>query len=324
MKFTTSIPVSLALASALTTTSALPVNLKVARSESATDLAAREPLFPALLGLAPAAFSFVKGLFQRDLNDADIDEALRALLQARGAVVARSEMDARFTPETTKMLVDLAPAVLPSVIPPVIDLIKKGYRKIFGRDAEDAEIAEAIAAMLSGPGKRSDVDARFTPETTKMLVDLAPAVLPSVIPPVIDLFKKGWHKMFGRDATDAELDAALNAMFGGSGEVNARGEVDARFTPATNEILLGLGGAILPSVIPPVIDLIKKGYHKVFGRQISDDELDAAVNGLNALFGESGANKLAARLLARSDATELDQLLDQLMKPALSARMLKL
>jgi len=252
MKFTTSLPVSLVAISVFTTTTALPVanpNWKVARSVTATEVAAREPLgslASALLGLealgdtsfgaakrseiedveardpfagallkilptvAPIAIDIFKKVFGRDVAS---DEALvNAILNSRSDENAVTDVEAR-DPFAGALL-----KILPTVAPIAIDI----FKKVFGRDLSDDELEQEIAKAIFS---RSVVDATVTDIAARepsfgSFVKL----IPTIAPIAIDLFKN----IFGRDVEDDALDQALaKAIFGRSASTQDLDELAA-------------------------------------------------------------------------------------------------
>jgi uncharacterized metal-binding protein len=275
MKFTTAIPVSLFVLSGFTSVTALPVNIRVARSEEAvSDVASREPFGP-LAGtlirtLAPVAIDLIGRIFKRDEAAArDLDDAIAELLAARSESPADIAERDPISPGVAKAIWTFGP----SLVAPAYDLIKNGVKKLFGRDINDDELEAIASAILQGRDFGSDLAERepISPGVAKAIWKFGP----SLVAPAYDLIKTGVKKLFGRDVNDDELEAIASAILQGRDFGSDLAEREP-ISPGVAKAIWTFG----PSLVAPAYDLIKNGVKKLFGRDINDDELEAIASAI--------------------------------------------
>jgi len=270
MKVTISLPASLVIISAFTTTTALPFaqpNWRTARSVTATDVAAREPLgsiASTLLGL-----------------EALSDPSFGAAKRSTEDVVARDPWAGALV------------KILPHVAPIAVDV----FKKIFGRDLSEDELDQEIAKALFGrsaPSEKRDVasDAELDAAIVNAILnsrsdesDVADVaardpwagtlvkLLPTIAPIAVDVFKKIFNRDLSEDALDREL---VRAIFSRSVDTAAT-DIAAR-EPSFGSALV----KILPHVAPVAVDLFRSIFNR---RDVSDDVLDEAI--VKAIFGRS-------------------------------------
>jgi len=265
MKFTISLPASLVAISVLTTTTALPVahpNWKAARSVTATDVAAREPLgsiATTLLGLE----ALTDPSFRAAKRSTEIED-----VQARD-------------PFAGALL-----KILPTVAPIAVDI----FRKVFGRDVEsdealvDAAVVNAILNSRSDENTVTDVEAR-DPFAGALL-----KLLPTVAPIAVDIFKK----VFGRDLSDDELEREIaKAIFSRS--------VDTPVTDiAAREPGFGSLVKLIPTVAPIAIDLFRSIFNRDVEDDALDQAIAKAIFGRSVQASTQDLDELAALVNALS------------------------